>query len=392
MRGIATSRYRLGFAATVIALVATACGGTSTAQTSGTLDLAPFKTAATAAEQLTTFEGPTSSPPIAKSKTIAVILCAAAAEGCQRIGNGVKDAAAALGWTVKMIDGQGQASIYNSAMLQAVTQKVDGIILIAIDSKDCWGREWQKRKPQTFPSSAWSAATPRDPQMFFAEPNARAVLAGQQLGNWLVVDSGGKAVIAMFHAPEFTDSRRRYDGSKSIFDKCTTCKIVSDTNYVASQAAQQIPLQTKSILQAHPDINYVWIDIGGFGQAQVQAINELGLKAKVKVVSFDCNPPDLANLRAGNVQAACEGLGLEPGGWGGIDELNRAFNSAPSASDFVPIRVVTKKSIPAQDIWRGDFDYAAAYKKLWVSRNTPWTGAAGPSWARGARLASAGLL
>jgi hypothetical protein len=26
---------------------------------------------------------------------------------------------------------------------------------------------------------------------------------------------------------------------------------------------------------------------------------------------------------------------------------------------------VTKKSIPAQDIWRGDFDYAAAYKKLW---------------------------
>lgn len=364
MRGIATSRYRLGFAATVIALVATACGGTSTAQTSGTLDLAPFKTAATAAEQLTTFEGPPSSPPIAKSKTIAAILCAAAAEGCQRIGNGVKDAAAALGWTVKMIDGQGQASVYNSAMLQAVTQKVDGIILIAIDSKIV-GEGMAKAKAANIPVVSVVGGNTAGPNDVFAEPDGRAVHAGEQLGNWLVADSGGKAVIAMFHAPEFTDARRRYDGSKSIFDKCTTCKIVSDTNYVASTAAQQIPLQTKSILQAHPDINYVWIDIGGYGQLQVQAINELGLKAKVKLVSFDCNPPDLQNIRQGNVQVACEGLGLEPGGWSGVDELNRAFNSAPAASDFVPIRVVTKKSIPAQDIWRGDFDYAAAYKKLW---------------------------
>jgi ABC-type sugar transport system substrate-binding protein len=140
---------------------------------------------------------------------------------------------------------------------------------------------------------------------------------------------------------------------------------VSDTTYVAATSAQQIPLQTKSVLQANPSVNYVWIDIGGIGQAQVQAIAELNVGQKVKLVSFDCNKRDIENIRLGNVQVACEGLGLEAGGWGAVDSLNRLFSGQPPVPTYVPIRTLDASSIPATPVWQADYDFRALYAHIW---------------------------
>jgi ribose transport system substrate-binding protein len=372
MRELVMMRRLLAAAGTVAALVVAGCGSSSSssssnASSSGSSSLASFQQAAQAAERPTSWEGPSTSSPAAKNKTMAVILCASTAEGCVRIGNGAKEAAQALGWNVKVLDGQGQASVTRSAMLQAISQKVDGIMLVAINSKtvgDAMARARAAKIPVV--SVVGGNTTGTTGSDVFAEPDARALKAGGQLGNWVVADSGGNAKIAMFHAPEFTDSVKRYNGSKQVFDQCSGCKIVSDQSYTAATAAQQIPLMIKSTLQAHPEINHVWIDIGGYGALGVQAVDELGRRSKVKLVSFDCNLLDLKNISQDNVQPACEGLALEDGGWGGVDELNRAFNNAQPASDFIPIRVITKASMPPTGKpWLGDFDFRANYKQLW---------------------------
>lgn len=353
-------------------LLLAACSGGGSSPAGGTqlsdADLAKFSTAATAGKQATTWPGPDTGAPVAKSKRIAVVLCASVAEGCVRIGNGVKEAAAKIGWTAKIYDGQGQASVQTTAMLQAVTDKADGIVLVAIDARSV-GQGMASARSAKIPvvSVVGGNSSGTGEGQVFAEPDAQPTKAGAQLANWVVADTKGDLRIAMFHAPEFTDSVKRYNGSHSVFASCSTCKIVSDTTYSAASSAQQIPLQTKSILQAHPDINYLWIDIGGIGQAQVQAVSEMGLGSKVKLVSFDCNLLDLQNIRDNKVQVACEGLGLEAGGWGGVDELNRAFNNMPAAPTFVPIRTLTADNLPsAGKGWEGDYDFREKYASLWT--------------------------
>jgi ribose transport system substrate-binding protein len=329
-------------------------------------DLQSFVTAAEEGAAPTVWQGPDASPPIAADKTVAVILCAAAAEGCVRIGDGVSEAVEVAGWTAKSYDGQGQASAQSAAIQQAVTEGADGIILVAIDARAV-GQGMSVAKAANIPvvSVVGGNAIGTAEGQVLAEPDAQAKQAGANLANWVVADSGGAAQIAMFHAPEFTDSVARYDGSKEVFDTCSGCKIVSDTTYTAATSAQQIPLQTKSILQANPTIDYVWIDIGGIGQAQVQAIAEMGLSDKVKLVSFDCNALDVQNIRDGNVQVACEGLGLEAGGWGAIDSLNRIFSGEQPEPTFVPIRTLDAENLPSDTVWQGDYDFRAKYQELW---------------------------
>lgn len=333
------------------------------AATAGAVSTAKFPEGTSPA----TFKGSATGPKAAKGKTIAVIICGAAAEGCVRIGNGVKEAGKALGWTVKTLDGQNQPSAFRATMLQAISEKVDGIVLGAIASTLVGDAVQQARKAGIKVVSAVASnregTTGSDVD---AEVNAQSYLGGQYLAGWVANNAGSGAKIAMFHTQEFTSTRERYAGSLSVFKKCgAKCNIVQDKTYAAASAATNIPLQVKSILQANPSINWLWFDIGGYGSFAAQAVSEIGMKNKVKLVSFDCNPDDVENIRKGNVQVACAGLQLEASGWGSVDALNRLF-AGQKANDFVPIRTLTKASLPPKgQNWSGDFDFRAKYKKIW---------------------------
>ncbi|MCU1580317.1 MAG: hypothetical protein JWP19_2521 [Rhodoglobus sp.] len=365
-----TSRYHAAMMLAVTLALAGCASGGGTSPTDGATmsaaDLAAFAAAAETGAAPTQWQGPNTPTSIVAGQTVAVILCAGAAEGCVRIGDGVKEAGDAVGWTVKSYDGQGQAAVQSAAIQQAITEGANGIVLVAIDARAV-GQGMSVAKAAGVPvvSVVGGNTIGTGEGQVLAEPNAQAELAGENLANWVVADSKGTAKIAMFHAPEFTDSIARYDGSKKVFDSCSTCQIVSDITYTAATSAQQIPLQTKSILQANPSIDYAWIDIGGIGQAQVQAIAEMGLGDKVKLVSFDCNALDVQNIRDANVQVACEGLGLEAGGWGAIDSLNRIFAGDATEATYVPIRTLDAANLPSDKVWQGDFDFRAKYKQLW---------------------------
>ena len=372
------------------ALVLSACGGGSSSSGSsggsteaeestggessegGGSSLAAFEEAAKKAEEPTTWPGPKSSPPAVKGKKVAVIMCAAVAEGCVRIGEGAKQGAEAMGWEVTVQDGKGEPNTQRQLMLQDINEGYDGIVLTAIDSSTVGDAMQKARDAGVFVVSPIGGNTiGEEGSDVFGQPNAEPEKAGEDMGAWVVANSGGEAKIAMFHAPEFKDSISRYEGSKKVFEECEGCDIESDETYSAATSAQQLPLRIKSLLLAHPDIDWVWVDIGGNGGIAVNAIREQGKQDEVQLVSFDCNLEDLKHIREGLVQPACEGLGLEDAGWGAIDELNRAFSGetaeeAMKEEDFVPLRTITKADLPkAGEPWRGDFDYEAEYKKLW---------------------------
>lgn len=364
-------RPTLAFTALVsLTMALTGCGSSDSAdETSSDED---SSAAVSAAQEIVdthtadvTFVGPDATPEAPSDKTIGVVVCAAAASGCVRVADGVEAAAELLDWSVRVFDGEGLASSQNTAVQQAISQGVDGIVLVAIPSANI--------------SQAMAAARDADVPVVsveadnivgdsgtdvFAEPASGSTQAGEDLGAFVVSDSDGEANVAILHTTEFPSTVNRYESFVEQLEACSTCTISEEQTYLLSSAITDIPLQVSSILQANPDVNYIFVDIGQFGALAVQAIESAN--KDVKIVSVDCNPDDIENIRDGGAQAACAAHGLETGGYAAIDELIRALAGEPASGEtVVPTKLILASNVPDGDTWTGDFDPDEAYGALW---------------------------
>ena len=82
------------------------------------------------------WDGPTTGPKIAAGKTLVFVSGDQKNGGILGASEGVKEAAAAAGWKVTVIDGQGSVSGRTAAMNQALTLKPDGIVVGGFDTKE----------------------------------------------------------------------------------------------------------------------------------------------------------------------------------------------------------------------------------------------------------------
>lgn len=311
------------------------------------------------------FIGPDSTPAPEEGKSIGVVVCAGAASGCTRVADGVTSAAELLGWSVTVFDGQGLASAQNTAVQQAISQGVDGIVLVAIPSANISQAMTAARDADVPVVSVEADNTVGDSGTdVFAEPASGSLQAGKDLGAFVIADSGGEANVAILHTTEFPSTVNRYEAFVEQLEGCSTCTIADEQTYLLSSAVTDVPLQVSSILQANPEVNYLFVDVGQFGALAVQSIESAN--KDVKVVSVDCNPDDIQSIREGGAQAACAAHGLETGGYAALDELNRAMaGEGPSGDTVVPTKLIISSNVPEGDTWQGDFDPDEAYGELW---------------------------
>src|SRR5919109_84454 len=77
--------------------------------------------------------GPTTGPTAVADKTIIFVAQTLTNPGVAGAAKGVEEAAAAIGWNVRVIDGQGDPAGIAAAMGQAVTLDPDGIVIGGFD-------------------------------------------------------------------------------------------------------------------------------------------------------------------------------------------------------------------------------------------------------------------
>jgi ribose transport system substrate-binding protein len=316
------------------------------------------------------FVGPGSGPEGVKNKSITVIACPLANEGCTKAAKAVKDAGSLLGWKVNIVDGQGSPQASTAAMKQAIAAKTEGIALVAIDKEMVSGAlpAAQKAKIPVV-SFADNNVAGDGPDNVFAVVNLDADVLGTMIADWVVADSNGKANVAMFNAPELSTIQQRYDASKKVIDACGDCKVSVTQNFQLATSATQLPLLTTNVLTKHPDVDYLWDPSGGLGSLQATAVDQSASKGKVKTVTFDCVSTNLKQIRAGNSSlVACAGTGEEQSGFAIVDQLNRAFAGEPRAQegDTIPFHLIDKANAPEPDVgWPGDPGFEEGYKKIW---------------------------
>lgn len=366
-------------AALVLAAGVAACGsssgssGSSTARTvnAATVNNAaatgrtPFAAAVAATSKPpATWPGPSAAVKPAAGKKIVVITCSSQGAGCVSAAAGATAAGTQLGWSVQTVDGKGDPQTWNSAILNAISEHADGIVLDAVPPA-LVGDGITKAHAAGIPLVAVfdPRLGPSGDVFSYVTPDHTA--QGVAMADWVAADSGGKAQVILVEDNEFPELRQRVAGFQQELAKCSTCKILTTVQSQIGTMAQKLPQAIVSALQSNPGATYVISPYDSNALFASEGVQQAGRTTAVKVGGYEGDPSAIAAIRAGHIQAATI---ADPTAWMGcqaIYELTRAF--AHQAEVNVPTRwmLVTKSNVPAGSRWTGGLDYASQFRKLW---------------------------
>jgi ribose transport system substrate-binding protein len=191
-----------------------------------------------------------------------------------------ESATKALGWTGKVMAMKNSAPA--AAMEQAVAQKPDYIAISGIPAAAVKAA-LQKAHAAKIP--VISAATPEEPSAdgWAAQVGGTLVPDAENVGKWMVKDSGGKANVVAVTIPQFPVLVGETDYFKNDFTKeCSGCSYDELAVTIDDVGAGAVPQKLTGYLQAHPDVNYVFFTFSDLGKGIGPALARSGLD-KVKL-------------------------------------------------------------------------------------------------------------
>jgi len=352
-------------------------GGTGT--TGGSVPGVP-----TLAEQYKPDESapPSTSPPLAKNKTVWYIECGAQIPGCVQKGKYTEDAATAVGWNFHIADANlGIADGYNAAIRSAIAAKADAII---VDSFSCQPAQQSLREaraaqiPVLGIESTDCSEFDHGPNMYTVPfiPNSTLKsnkewfqARGTRSADYAIQATDGKA--KLINSPGLADPDYVLESNAFAAElgKCSTCKIVGASPWHEADLTPNGPWITglRAQLVKHPDANAVLLPYEAFSLTLggARAVKAAGVNA----ISFGgvADPGGIDAVRDGTLTAITNARSVEWEGYAAIDTLNRFFNGKPSVPEGVGMALIAKgHNLPASgDQYKATIDFKAVYLNAW---------------------------
>lgn len=364
-------KFIAGTATGLLALSLAACSSGPTASTGDgqAVDVSTYKAAAEKAmNPASEWKGPVSGPAAKAGAKVMFIACGFAAEGCKGPADAAEEAGAAIGWKVTVLDGKFDPQIYSRSINQAIDQKYDAIILDAISADAVAEPLKAARKAGIVVGSFDGANTPSDTGVNF-EVDEPLKEQGENMANYMIWKTGGKAQVSLLNAPEFNVVNTWMTAAKDTFLKCGTCAVNKEDQFVSSDAATRIPTLISSNLRQNPNMNVV---IGGYDAALISAIPTMTATPEKPVLigGFNGISPMLQFIRDGKANAT-SAVAMKWGTWAAFDNVNRLLQGKPIVEQKIPTRLITAENV--KDIapgaqWDGDADYKTTFKNIWAGK------------------------
>jgi ribose transport system substrate-binding protein len=369
---VARIAFVLGLVALSVGIAACGSSNSSTTDTGSTattgndaggVSAAVSETVTKAMVPQKEFTGPTEPVAAESGKKIVAITCSSQGYGCVQGAKGVEEAGKELGWSVTVVDGKGDPSVWNEAIRQAIVTKADGIVLLAVDPKlvaDGLSRAKAAGIPvidtfvPKFPGTAADGYVTTD-----------HVEGGQILADWITQDSGGSAQVLMLNDNEFPELVQRNTAlERQLESACPGCSIVESVEFSIGKMAQELGPAVTSALQRNPSIEYVVAPFDSSGIFAAQGIRQAGKTETVKMVSAEGDPNGFEAIRNG--EQAVDLATVPPwGGWAAVDLMLRQFAGSPIEESLLPQRLFDESNLPSGEGWEGDVDYKAEFRNLW---------------------------
>ena len=331
---------------------------------------------AAATARVTKWDGPTTGPKAAPGKTIIYIAGDLRNGGTEGVSRGVAEAAHAIGWTLRVLDGRGDVSARTAAVDQAIALKPDGIVLGGFDAIE-QNAALGTLKAAGVPYVGWHATIAPGPDPatgMFANVNTRIADVAQTAADLAIADSNGKAGVVIFGDSNYEMAIGKARMMEADIKKCPGCTVLTLEDSPMTEASTRMPQLTTSLLQRYGAkwtyslaVNDLYYD---FMAASLGAAGLAGTDAPHNISAGDGSESAFQRIRAQQYQIATVAEPLTEQGWQLVDELNRAFAHQPPSGYVSPVHLVTAENIAydggPRNVFDPDNNYRQAYEKIWA--------------------------
>ncbi len=333
---------------------------------------------AAATQRAGKWDGPTTGPKASPGKTIIYLAGDMRNGGTEGVSRGAEEAAKAIGWTFRILDGRGDISARTAALNQAIALKPDGIVVGGFDALE-QNAALQGLKEAGIPFVGWHATVEPGPDPktgMFANVNTRIADVAQTAADLAIVDSNGKAGVVVFGDSNYEMAIGKARMMEADIKKCPGCTVLSLEDSPMTEASTRMPQLTTSLLQRYGDkwtyslaVNDLYYD---FMAASLGAAGKDGDAPPHNISAGDGSESAFQRIRAKQYQIATVPEPLQEQGWQLMDELNRAFNKQPWSGYVSGIHLVTADNIAydggPKNLYDPDNGYRDAYKAIWAGK------------------------
>lgn len=317
------------------------------------------------------FDGPTAGPKASDGKTIVVLAADLKNGGILGVTTGVEEAAAKIGWEVRVLDGAGSVQGRTAAFGQAMALQPAGIIINGFDATEQQAAI-EGVAAANIPMVSWHSGPKIGcdaPGGIFANVSTDAMQVSDVAAKWAIED-GAKGVVI------FTDSTYQIaidkaDRMKKGLEDAGVKVLEYVDTPIAETSTRMGPLTT-TLLQKYGAewthslaINDLYFDFMGPALAAAGIDGKSNPKAGS---AGDGSEAAFQRIRSGEYQAVTVAEPLNLQGWQLVDELNRAISGEACSGYITAPALVTEEGLKAM----GDsnaFDpqngYREAYAAIW---------------------------
>lgn len=373
------------FGAALLALSAAACGGgtgtsnttaTSTAKTDDAfLQMAKDYVAMVTAPG-TPWTGPTTGPAAQPRKLIVYVSSDQRNGGPQGAGDGAQEAAQAIGWDFRILDGQGSVQGRTTALNQAIALKPAGIILGNVDTQE-QAPVIRRAAMLGIKMVGWhigpAPGPVTDPPVFTnvtTDPREVAKAAAM----YAIVDSNGTANVIHFKDSITTISTAKTNASEEVIKGCAGCKVLETEDTPMGDLANRMPSLATSLLTKYGKqwtyaiaVNDLYFD---FSAPSLQAAGVDPASGYPRQISSgDGSVTAFQRIRQRRYQIGTVAEPLHLQGWMCIDELNRAFAGQPPSGFVPPPHLFVASNLDRDggpnNVYEPENGYKDIYRKIW---------------------------
>jgi ribose transport system substrate-binding protein len=321
------------------------------------------------------WNGPTTGPAAVAGKTVVYVAADMRNGGIQEVSDGVKEAAKKIGWTLRVLDGQGSVSGIQSAFSQAIALKPDGIVIGGFDILQS-ADSIRQAVAQNIKVVAWHGAPKPGPMpqaQVFTNIGSDSARVAEVAADYAIAESDGHANVIIFTDSAYAIALSKAKMMRDAVQKCTTCSVLSFEDTPLADTSTRMSQLTTSLLQRFGKkwtytlaINDLYFDF--IGPPLISAgLDPAGPPANIS--AGDGSNSAYERIRTGQYQAATVPEPLLLQGWQVIDEMNRAFAGQPPSGYVAPVHLVTIKNVDLdggkQDIYDPGNGYRDAYAHIW---------------------------
>ncbi len=291
--------------------------------------------------------------------------------GINAVADGVKEAAAVIGWEVTILDGKGSAQGRTEALSQAIALNPAGIILGGFDAKE-QASTMEKATQAGIPMVSWHAGPTAGPMAeygVFTNVTTDAIEVSTLAAAFVVADSEGTAGVALYTDRQYDIAVAKSDAMKEYIEQCSGCKVLAYENSPIAEADSRMPSLVAAQLQQFGDELTYLMGINGnyFGGAQsaLRAANIPGDGPPKAVAAGDGDAAEFQRIRNHDYQTATVAEPVYLQGWQLVDELNRAMAGEEASGFIARPGLIVASNVPEAGVFDPDSGYRDIYTSNW---------------------------